>query len=74
VTGGRLIEREVSDDALLGALDYVVFRAAGDQAFGEYRCAECGYGVTIRSTLPFCPMCGGGSWEASGRRELDRLS
>jgi rubrerythrin len=69
-----LIEREVSDDALIGAVDDVAFRAAGDQALGEYRCAECGYGVTIRSTLPFCPMCGGGSWEASGRRELDRLS
>ena len=49
------------------------FRAAGDQAFGEYRCAECGYGVTVRTTLPFCPMCGGESWEASGRRELDRF-
>lgn len=69
-----MIERDLSDDALLGALDDVDFRAAGDQALGEYRCAECGYGVTIRSTLPFCPMCGGGSWEASGRRELDRLS
>jgi rubrerythrin len=69
-----LIEREVSEDALLGALDDVVFRAAGDEVFGEYRCAECGYGVTVRAALPFCPMCGGGSWEASGRRELDRLS
>jgi rubrerythrin len=69
-----LIEREVSEDAFVSALDYVVFNAAGDQAFGEYRCAECGYGVTIRTALPSCPMCGGGSWEASGRSELDRLS
>lgn len=65
-----LIERKVSEDAL----DYVDFSAAGDQAFGEYRCAECGYGVTIRTALPSCPMCGGASWEASGRSELDRLS
>jgi hypothetical protein len=69
-----LIERELSDDALAGPLDFVVLSAAGERAFGEYRCAECGYGVTIRTTLPFCPMCGGGSWEPSGRRELDRLS
>jgi rubrerythrin len=69
-----LIEREVSEEALVGALDDVVFSAAGDPAFGEYRCAECGYGVTIRTALPFCPMCGGGSWEASGRHELDRHS
>jgi rubrerythrin len=68
-----VIEREVSEGALAGALDDIAFHAAGEQAFGEYRCAECGYGVTIRTALPFCPMCGGGSWEASGRRELDRL-
>ena len=73
MTGGGTNEREASEDRLLGSLDYVDFRAAGDQAFGEYRCAECGYGVTVRTALPFCPMCGGESWEASGRRELDRF-
>ena len=45
--------------------DEVVFAAAGDHVKGEYRCAECGYGVTIVRALPLCPMCGGRSWEES---------
>ena len=32
-------------------------------AKGEFRCAECGYGVAICRELPRCPMCGGVSWE-----------
>ena len=44
-------------------LDYVEFFATGDRAKGEYHCSECGYGVTVYSALPRCPMCGGGSWE-----------
>ena len=43
--------------------DYVEFRPAGSMAKGEFRCAECGYGVTIHSELPLCPMCGGETWE-----------
>jgi rubrerythrin len=43
--------------------DFVPFLAAGESAKGEYRCAECGYGVASFRTLPRCPMCGGGSWE-----------
>jgi rubrerythrin len=30
---------------------------AGARAKGEYRCAECGYGVTVYTELPRCPMC-----------------
>ncbi len=41
-----------------------VLLAAGDAADGAYACAECGYGVTLKTELPPCPMCGGGSWEA----------
>ena len=37
------------------------------RAKGEYRCAGCGYGVTIYRELPRCPMCGEESWE-----QLDR--
>ena len=37
--------------------------AAGMRAKGEYRCAGCGYGVTIFRELPRCPMCGSDSWE-----------
>lgn len=43
-----------------------VFHAAGDEAAGEFVCAECGYGVSVRSLLPVCPMCRGSVWEAPG--------
>jgi rubrerythrin len=43
--------------------EYVDFFAAGAAAPGEYRCASCGYGVTVQTTLPSCPMCAGTSWE-----------
>jgi hypothetical protein len=31
-------------------------------AGGDYRCAECGYGVTVRRDLLRCPMCGMAAW------------
>jgi rubrerythrin len=37
--------------------------AAGVKVKGEYRCAGCGYGVTIYRELPSCPMCGSDAWE-----------
>jgi rubrerythrin len=43
--------------------EYVEFVSAGEHAKGEFRCSECGYGVTIHRALPVCPMCGGGAWE-----------
>lgn len=49
-----------ADDA-----EFVRFLSAGTQARGEFRCAGCGYGVAVTSTLPSCPMCAGSSWEAS---------
>ena len=42
------------------------FLTAGSEATGEYRCADCGYGVTVRLLLPVCPMCRGQAWEAPG--------
>jgi len=39
------------------------FFIAGSAALGEFRCAECGYGIVARSILPACPMCRGLSWE-----------
>jgi rubrerythrin len=36
---------------------------AGVKAKGEFRCARCGYGISIYSRLPRCPMCGTESWE-----------
>jgi rubrerythrin len=37
--------------------------ASGEEAAGEFHCADCGYGITVRSVLPLCPMCGAGAWE-----------
>jgi rubrerythrin len=42
---------------------FVTFFAAGDPATGEFRCSDCGYGVSIQRVLPVCPMCGGTAWE-----------
>ena len=44
----------------------VEFVAAGSDASGEYRCADCGYGAVVQKALPPCPMCRGTVWE---RRE-----
>ena len=46
-----------------GPDDYVEFLTTGTQAAGEYQCVGCGYGITIHSTLPACPMCSGETWE-----------
>ena len=39
------------------------FYDAGDAAAGDVQCATCGYGVSTRTLLPPCPMCGGRVWE-----------
>jgi lipopolysaccharide biosynthesis regulator YciM len=44
---------------------YVDFVTSGSRAKGEYHCSECGYGVTVFTVLPTCPMCAGTSWEQS---------
>ena len=36
---------------------------AGERAAGRFVCTRCGYGITVRTTLPRCPMCGGELWE-----------
>ena len=43
--------------------EFVEFWPSGTTVTGEFHCSECGYGVTVRSALPRCPMCGGESWE-----------
>ena len=43
--------------------DYVDFAAAGSDASGEFRCADCGYGVVVHQVLPACPMCRGAVWQ-----------
>jgi hypothetical protein len=47
-------------------LDAPTFFSAGIEARGEYRCAGCGYGISVRSLLPVCPMCRGDVWEEPG--------
>ena len=42
---------------------FVAFLAAGDPAVGDFRCSDCGYGVSVYRALPVCPMCGGVAWE-----------
>ena len=54
------VPQRVSD----GYGDFVQFWAAGDGAKGEFRCADCGYGVTVCRELPPCPMCGCESWRS----------
>ena len=36
---------------------------AGLKVRGEFKCAGCGYGISISRELPRCPMCGTESWE-----------
>jgi hypothetical protein len=47
---------------------YVAFHAAGEPGTGDFRCAECGYGVCVTRVLPTCPMCAGISWEPGWAR------
>jgi rubrerythrin len=51
----------------LEAAGYVDFAASGEDAAGEFQCAECGYGIAVHRKLPQCPMCGGTAWERAGR-------
>jgi hypothetical protein len=53
---------------------YVDFWEAGTEATGEFHCAECGYGVTVQTRLPTCPMCAGHAWERSAWSSVSRLS
>jgi rubredoxin len=43
--------------------DFVEFVTTGAPATGAFHCSGCSYGVTVQSTLPQCPMCGGTTWE-----------
>jgi predicted RNA-binding Zn-ribbon protein involved in translation (DUF1610 family) len=47
--------------------DFVEFERAGAEGSGEFKCAGCGYGISITHKLPQCPMCGEGIWERSPR-------
>ena len=69
----------MSEEAAVGtrlepaADGFVAFLAAGESIAGEFRCSECGYGVTVHSALPLCPMCGTGAWEQDTRARAPSL-
>jgi hypothetical protein len=46
---------------------FVSLVGEGEEVQGEYRCAECGYGVVVVGALPACPMCRGSVWEPTAR-------
>lgn len=54
--------------------DYVAFAQTGMQAAGEYHCSQCGYGVTVHSALPQCPMCAGTTWEPTAWSPFSRAT
>ena len=45
---------------------------SGMSAKGEFRCAGCGYGVTVYRSLPECPMCRGSDWQRVPWRPFSR--
>jgi hypothetical protein len=45
---------------------FVELAVAGSWVAGEFRCADCRYGVVVQRVLPPCPMCGGAIWESRG--------
>jgi rubrerythrin len=49
------------------------FLLAGHRALGEFRCTECGYGISVRRTLPECPMCRGSQWEEPATSPYGRV-
>jgi hypothetical protein len=63
-----LVGREESARAGRAEPGYVAFHAAGEAVSGDFRCAECGYGVCVSRALPTCPMCSGVSWEPGWTR------
>ena len=52
--------------------DEIELFAAGEHTKGEFRCADCGYTVTVCRELPLCSMCGCESWEAALWRPFAR--
>ena len=66
------IEPRRSEGAKLDDDGVPAFVDAGTEAVGEYHCAECGYGVSVRRRLPVCPMCRGRSWEEAATSPFAR--
>jgi hypothetical protein len=52
--------------------DEIQLSAVGDHVKGEFRCADCGYAITVCKELPLCAMCGCESWQAGPWRPFAR--
>ena len=65
VRGSDLMQVEPSstETEVPGGDGLPTFFTAGSAGLGEFRCADCGYGIVARRILPACPMCRGSSWE-----------
>jgi lipopolysaccharide biosynthesis regulator YciM len=42
--------------------------SSGDVATVEFRCVNCGYGISLTGELPRCPMCRRRSWQRLPQR------
>jgi lipopolysaccharide biosynthesis regulator YciM len=40
---------------------------------GDFRCRDCGYGVSFVRSLPHCPMCGASAWQPAPRPRVRRF-
>jgi lipopolysaccharide biosynthesis regulator YciM len=61
-----------SQGAAFEAKSGPVLFSAGTAATGDFSCTECGYGITVRSLLPECPMCRGLEWEELSKSPYSR--
>ena len=69
--GVLMIERAASTETP-ESQDFVRFWAAGERVKGEFHCSDCGYGVTVHTRLPACPMCASVSWEQTAWSPFSR--
>ena len=52
--------------------DFAAAFHRGSRATGQYQCQACGYGISLNTKLPRCPMCGGESWAQIAASPLPR--
>jgi rubrerythrin len=68
------IEARRTERTTFAGGDEPAFHTTGSAARGEFHCASCGYGISVRSVLPPCPMCRGAEWEAPATSPFARAS
>jgi hypothetical protein len=68
MTQGLVIRTETAPGVNTSSEELARRRRWAGAAGGDYRCAECGYGVTVRRQLLRCPMCAATAWEPAPAR------